>query len=233
MQMNDVPFRMTRRRFLSAAAGAALAAAAVPAASLAKPAGDGRATSDVLRVFLASTKGASGHFKETVLGKDGKPRSSAEGEFAFLRPGRFRWVYRKPFSQTIVCDGKKLWLYDEELMQVTVKPIGASLPQTPAAILFGNDDLEKDWNLKAEAMPEGATKITAEPKKEGGFASVELLFAASGLPQEMVLCDLFGQRTRYEFTAFEQTIPDEALFVFVPPKGVDVSELGADAAGSN
>lgn len=51
------------------------------------------------------------------------PRARTQsGTFEFQRPGKFRFVYVKPFEQTIVADGKTLWLHDVDLNQVTSRP---------------------------------------------------------------------------------------------------------------
>ena len=206
--------------------------AAVCAAFAGKPkTAQASASVEVLQVFLSKAKGAVGRFKETVYGKDGKQKSTAEGEFAFSRPGRFRWTYTKPYAQTIVCDGKKLWIYDEDLMQVTIKPVDGTLPQTPAAILFGGDNLEKDWTLSAETRGNDQTAVKAVPKVESGFESVEIVFSADGEPLEMTLCDLFGQRTRYAFESFKLEMPDASRFTFEPPAGVDVNDMSGIASG--
>lgn len=223
------PFVASRRRFLGKSAAFLIVLSVQHPVVAAEASARKSSSADALQRFLVSTKGASGRFKETVFGKDGKVRSSAEGEFAFLRPGRFAWVYKKPYVQRIICDGRKLWIYDEDLMQVTVKPVGSALPQTPAAILFGDANIEEDWHLEEKTLENGCTSIRAVPREEGGFQAVEFVFSQELLPLEMTLFDLFGQRTRYVFESFSAESPDEKLFRFEPPKGVDVNDMSAEA----
>ena len=119
-------FFLPRRTLLLAALGSLL-----PGVSLAA---EGSA---VLEKFLAQVSGAEGAFRQETRDRTGKITNAAEGTFAFLRPGAFDWLYEKPWRQRIVSDGKTIWVYDEDLMQVTVKPAGDALAQTPAALLFG------------------------------------------------------------------------------------------------
>ena len=116
-------------------------------------------------------------------------------------------------------------------MQATIKPVDGTLPQTPAAILFGGDNLEKDWTLSAETRGNDQTAVKAVPKVESGFESVEIVFSADGEPLEMTLCDLFGQRTRYAFESFKLEMPDASMFTFEPPAGVDVNDMSGIASG--
>lgn len=74
-----------------------------------------------LEAFLSHVSAAEGAFRQRVVDRSGKLVNEAEGIFAFRRPGAFLWNYEKPWKQQVVSDGQTLWLYDEDLMQVTVK----------------------------------------------------------------------------------------------------------------
>ena len=172
-----------------------------------------------LEAFLSHVSAAEGAFRQRVVDRSGKLVNEAEGIFAFRRPGAFLWNYEKPWKQQVVSDGQTLWLYDEDLMQVTVKKVSDALGATPAAVLFGSGTLPKDWQTSSEA---GAVTLT--PKEpQAGFESVKVVFDASGNPDSMLLRDTFGQTTEVKFLRFkalEQMNPDR--FRFVIPKGVDV-----------
>src|SRR4029434_1975401 len=86
---------------------------------------------DELRSFLAQTQSARGEFTQKVSGRSAAAAKSSSGNFVFQRPGKFRWTYDKPFEQVIVADGEKLYLYDKDLNQVTIKKLGAALPASP------------------------------------------------------------------------------------------------------
>ena len=65
----------------------------------------------------------------------------------FERPGKFRWVYEKPYAQLIVGDGSKVWFYDQDLNQVTVRKLDVALGSSPAALLAGSVDIENSFDL--------------------------------------------------------------------------------------
>lgn len=178
---------------------------------------------DKLRNFIQQTQSAKSHFTQTVLSKSARPVQEASGTMEFLRPGKFRWTYEKPYEQLIVGDGVKLWVYDAELNQVTVKNLDQAIGSSPAALLAGNNEIEKFFNLKDIGSRDGVEWLEATPKgKESTFESVRMGFNQANL-QMMELRDNFGQTTIIRFSAIERNPKIGAnQFKFVPPKGADV-----------
>ena len=183
---------------------------------------------DQLHQFLEGSKTAKSSFSQSVIYKNGKEGQKASGTMIFLRPGKFRWNYDKPYSQVIVGDGAKLWSYDKELNQVVVKPMGQALGSSPAALLAGDNSLEKNFDLKDGGEVGGLAWLDATPKNnEAGFERVRIGFKG-GLPQAMEVRDNFGQTTVLQFVGFERNVSVTAdTFRFVPPKGADVIGEGA------
>jgi len=208
-----------RRRFI-----AALPVATLLGLGAVSPAARAAALGQ-LRAFLADTRSARGEFTQKVLRADGSVAESSSGDFAFARPGRFRWEVRKPFEQLLVADGQRLWFYDKDLNQVTVRRLSDSLASTPAAILFGDADLERDFTLRELAPRDGLEWVEALPRsKEAGFERIELGMRDS-LPVAMEVADAFGHTTVFGFHAIARNAsPAPDLFRYVPPKGVDVVE---------
>ena len=178
---------------------------------------------DQLRAFAAQTKSARGEFTQSIV-KSGQTKTSS-GSFAFLRPGKFRWAYAKPFEQLLVADGEKLWIYDKDLNQVTVKKLGNALGESPAAILFGNNDLEKSFVLKEAGARDGLEWLDATPRgKDSTFSRVSIGFR-NGAPEAMELHDAFGQVSRLAFRNLVRNADNAAgQFSFTPPKGADIFE---------
>lgn len=176
-----------------------------------------------LDVFMDGTKRLKARFSQTVFDKNGRKTQEATGDMFISRPGKFRWVYLKPYSQLIVGDGKKLWIHDEDLDQVTVRNLDNALGDSPAALLAGNNDIAKLFNLKDAGSKEGLEWLEATPKsKEGSFEQVRMGFKGSDL-QTMELKDNFGQTTVLRFSNLERNPSLSAkLFRFTPPKGVDI-----------
>ncbi len=176
-----------------------------------------------LHQFLKSTQTARANFNQVVINKSGKAGQKASGDMLFQRPGKFRWNYEKPYSQLIVGDGSKLWSYDKDLNQVVIKPMGKAIGASPAALLAGDNEMEKNFNLRDSGEADGLAWLEATPKNgEAGFERVRIGFK-NGLPQAMEVRDNFGQTTQLQFSSFERNAAVTAdSFRFTPPKGADV-----------
>jgi outer membrane lipoprotein carrier protein len=177
---------------------------------------------DQFRTFLKATQHARGSFVQSVVAKSGRKPQQSAGFFAFQRPGKFRWSYEKPYQQLLVSDGKKLWSYDPDLKQVTVRKLGDALGSSPAALLAG-DSLEENFLLIAGGTADGLEFVEATPNtKEGTFQSVRIGMK-DNLPRVMEVHDNFGQTTTLLLSGFEVNAPLPAdTFRFTPPKGADV-----------
>lgn len=178
---------------------------------------------DQLKNFVESTKTARADFSQTVTGKSGRKPQQSSGQMMFARPGKFRWVYDKPYPQLLVGDGRKLWVYDPDLRQVSVRPLGKALGSSPAALLAGENEIEKNFLLGEGGSRDGLDWVEAKPKNpEAGFERLRIGLAGSEL-RAMEIFDNFGQTTLLRFTAFERNpaLP-ASLFQFAPPKGADV-----------
>jgi len=139
------------------------------------------------------------------------------------RPGRFRWTYEKPYRQLIVADGQRVWIYDEDLNQVTVRKVDQALGATPAALLSGAQDIEKAFVLTDGGTSGGLEWLAARPiASDSPFTDIRIGFEGA-LPVQIELVDNFGQRTTIRLAAFE-TNPELApdLLRFTPPQGADV-----------
>jgi outer membrane lipoprotein carrier protein len=181
---------------------------------------------DQFRSFVSTTKAAKGEFTQRQMKQmDGtsKVSNAATGTFVFARPGKFVWTYQKPYEQLLQADGEKLYIYDKDLNQVTVKQLGNALGSSPAAILFGSNDLEKNFTLKEAGTKDGLEWLVATPKaKDTTFDSIGIGLK-DGVPQAMELHDSFGQVSLLSFTKFEKNPAMAAQqFKFVVPKGADV-----------
>ncbi|MCA1978098.1 MAG: outer membrane lipoprotein chaperone LolA [Thiobacillus sp.] len=176
-----------------------------------------------LKAFIAGARTAEADFTQTVVDKTGRVTQQASGKMAFSRPGKFRWDYTAPYQQIIVGDGTKLWLYDADLDQVTVKPLGDVVAGTPAALLAGDNAIEKYFNLKNAGESGGLEWLEATPRNsDTTFERIRMGFRGDVLAQ-MELVDQFGQRTTLKLSRFARNPGIAASrFRFTPPKGADV-----------
>lgn len=175
------------------------------------------------QAYLRDTQTARADFEQRVYDRDRKLVQQSTGQFSFLRPGRFRWAYARPYAQLIVGDGARVWIHDEDLNQVTVRPMARALGSTPAALLAGATDVERAFVLTDAGRRDGLDWLEAAPReRESGFERIRLGMGAAGV-QAMELTDHFGQTTVLRFSGIVRNPPlDAAAFRFTPPKGTDV-----------
>ncbi|WP_040851732.1 outer membrane lipoprotein chaperone LolA [Nitrosospira lacus] len=177
-----------------------------------------------LKTFVQDTRTVRATFVQTVLDKNMRVVQRGGGTMQFERPGKFRWVYEKPYEQLIVGDGARIWFYDRDLDQVTVRKLDLAIGTSPAALLAGSSNIEADFDL-TEIGSQGDTEwLEAKPRtKEGTFEWVRLGFTPAGGLKAMELHDNFGQTTVLTFSRMEQNPRlSSELFKFTPPEGVDV-----------
>jgi outer membrane lipoprotein carrier protein len=203
---------------LSTTVRAALLAAA---AILAAPA---RASAtDDLRDFVRTVKTGRATFSQTVTSPQGKKKQS-RGSFEFERPNRFRFVYEKPYAQTVVGDGARVWLYDPDLNQASSRRMGEALGATPAALLVSSD-IEREFRLAEQPARDGLQWVQATPRQaDGTIRWLRVGFKDHALAQ-LEIADSFGQDSLLVFDGFQPNAPVPAAdFTFTPPKGADVVE---------
>lgn len=221
--------KINRRNFCAGAAAFAAVASvpAVPGVCIAAP-----SALQCLNNFVKNVAAASGSFTQSVKDKNGKSvDGDSTGTFVFSRPGKFRWETVKPWAQSIVSDGKTIWLWDPDLNQVTVKNVVAETAGTnAAAVLFGEGDIDAAFRL-TDVSESGKPRVEAVPRKEDPtFAKIFIGFDGAGELASLDLIDHFGQTTHLEFSGMkkEKSLPS-SRFEFVIPKGADV--LGDGSQG--
>jgi outer membrane lipoprotein carrier protein len=178
---------------------------------------------DELRDFVRNVKSGRSTFTQTVTAPNGKQKLS-NGSFEFSRPNRFRFVYEKPYAQTVVGDGTKVWIYDPDLNQASSRKTGDALANTPAALIVSND-IDKVFTLADQPSKDGLDWVLATPRAtEGTVRSLRVGFKGHALAQ-LEIDDSFGQKSVLVFNGFEANakLPPDT-FVFTPPKGADVVE---------
>ena len=178
---------------------------------------------EALKSFISNTDTAQARFAQMVLDRNMRQLQQASGTMQFSRPGKFRWVYDKPYEQVIVGDGTQLWIYDKDLNQVTVRRLDRALGSSPAALLAGKDVLEENYTLSNVGSQEGLEWVEAVPKtQDTAFERVRIGFGKSGL-EAMELRDQFGQITVIKFADLQRnpSLPPDT-FKFTPPAGADV-----------
>ncbi|MCG2634609.1 MAG: outer membrane lipoprotein chaperone LolA [Gammaproteobacteria bacterium] len=186
-------------------------------------------SSDPLAQFLQDTQSLQAVFGQDVSDENGELIESSSGQFWLARPGRFRWQYSVPYHQLLVADGEQLWIYDEELAQVTVQPQSQVMSEAVGLLLAGESEVMDQFRVELMSDKTAETRYALRPRsEESGLERIELVFVG-GLVQQMELWDKLGQITRLRFAEVElkASLAPE-LFRFIPPEGVDVIGVGGD-----
>ncbi|MFL6618416.1 MAG: outer membrane lipoprotein chaperone LolA [Povalibacter sp.] len=174
--------------------------------------------------FIADLKTLQAEFQQTLTDSKGQVTDRSSGTLAIQRPNRFRWDYREPHEQLIVADGSRVYLYDADLEQVTVRRLDTSISATPAMLLSGEGKLADNFTIKESSRDANAQWVMMEPKRsDTDFKWVRLGFANADTLKFMQLADKLGQITTLEFSNVQKNAPlDAARFTFTPPAGADV-----------
>ena len=162
-------------------------------------------------------------FDQVVLDEALNPIQESSGTLWIERPGKFRWDYVLPYRQLIVGDGRKIWVYDKGLQQVTVRRMAGGLGNTPAILLAGTSNLTANFQIRNMGRQGRFDWVSMKPKvHDGGFRDIRIGFKGNQV-RSLVMVDSFGQTTRITLHDVRENRPiDPARFRFTPPKGVDV-----------
>jgi outer membrane lipoprotein carrier protein len=178
---------------------------------------------DRLERFFEEVRSLEAKFMQKVFGEDGRLVQASSGRVQIMRPGRFRWEYRQPDAQLILADGEKLWIYDSELEQATVKTIETALGAAPIMLLTGERPLADEFEIKPVERRDGLEWVKLRPKvQDTEFSRVILGLDEEGV-KRMILHDQFGQTTVIRLLNVRtnaELSPD--TFKFDPPIGTDV-----------
>lgn len=206
---------MIRMRSLLAATAIALLATAGAAWAGAR---------DDLAAFSRNLKGLDGRFEQKLYDLDGRLKETSTGRVALSAPRLFRWEYATPYEQLIVADGEKVWVFDPDLDQVTVRPQGPEEQNSPLAALIDPARLDRDFTVREAGARDGLEWLQLAPRssEQAGFSTARLGFAGGALVR-MEVVDTLGQRTEVAFSGWSRNPSFAAgTFRFVPPAGVDV-----------
>jgi len=176
-----------------------------------------------LKAFLKNTKSLTADFKQVLINEQGNPVQTSHGLFYLQRPGKFRWDYLRPFQQQIISTAGKVWFYDTDLEQVTIKKLDESVGSTPALLLSGEISLEDNFTMEQQGVDGDLMWVKLVPKNPESTFKYVLM----GLDNEslggMELSDNFGQLTRIYFSNVVLNPPlKQTLFEFKAPEGVDI-----------
>jgi outer membrane lipoprotein carrier protein len=176
-----------------------------------------------LKAFLKNTKSLTADFKQVLINEQGNPVQTSHGLFYLQRPGKFRWDYLRPFQQQIISTAGKVWFYDTDLEQVTIKKLDESVGSTPALLLSGEISLEDNFTMEQQGVDGDLMWVKLVPKNPESTFKYVLMGLNNDSLGGMELSDNFGQLTRIYFSNVVLNPPlKQTLFEFKAPEGVDV-----------
>ncbi|MFU8790207.1 MAG: outer membrane lipoprotein chaperone LolA [Methylobacter sp.] len=176
-----------------------------------------------LKAFLKNTKSLTADFKQVLINEQGNPVQTSYGLFYLQRPGKFRWDYLRPFQQQIISTAGKVWFYDTDLEQVTIKKLDESVGSTPALLLSGEISLDDNFTMEQQGVDGELMWVKLVPKNPESTFKYVLMGLSNESLGGMELSDNFGQLTRIYFSNVVLNPPlKQTLFEFKAPEGVDV-----------
>ncbi len=176
-----------------------------------------------LDAFLSGLDSMRARFVQSLVDAEGRMLEESEGVLLLNRPGRFRLSYEKPYEQLYIADGERVWMYDRDLEQVTVRLQEQALGSTPALLLSGSEPLEKNFTIEELGTHEGYQWLRLKPRTRDSEFEYFRLAMEGDVLRAMEMVDGFGQTTRIYFYTVERNVPVRAdAFKFTPPPGVDV-----------
>lgn len=177
-----------------------------------------------LRSRLDAMTSLQGEFTQVLIDMDGEVLEESSGDFAMARPGKFDWHTREPFEQRLVSDHESIWLYDPDLMQVTVREFDEELQDTPALILSDElTALNEQFEITHSETDEGWDAFRLEPKDDDSLFAALVLTFEGDLLREIRMDDNLDQITRFTLSDLTRNKSiDDGRFTFEVPDGVDV-----------
>ena len=176
-----------------------------------------------LQYFLTDLNTLEAKFFQTLINENGDNLEKTEGILYLKTPGSFFWHYQKPYEQKIISNGNKLWIFDEDLEQVTIKNIDNKIEQTPAGIILGNQSIKEHFVQVNLGIIDSYDWIELTPKDlDAQYKSIKIGFNNDNLGM-MIIVDNLEQITRIDFADAKKNIKlSSEIFNFIVPDNIDI-----------
>ncbi len=183
-----------------------------------------------IEAFLAEFTTMAADFEQRLLGASGELLENSSGTVRLRRPGMFSWLYREPYVQQIVSDGETLWVYEEDLEQVTISDAPAAAGDSPILALHGGFNVPAHYEVTQLDNEDGLSWWELTPKDpQAQYRALRLAFAGNEL-RRITLLDGLGQQVLLTLRNIRRNPRlDLKDFQFVPAPGVDVIDARANA----
>ena len=182
---------------------------------------------DELNRFATDLETLHAKFEQRVMRSDGGVEDESSGEVWLQSPHFFRWEYGGEFPEQVIADGERIWIFDEVLEQVTVKPQAEFNNDSPLVILTDIKRLDELFEVREAGDIDGMVLLELRAHSAESEFDRMLVGLSEGRLQMLAMEDAFGMRTEIRFNELQKNLPlESSLFQFTPPEGVDV--IGAD-----
>lgn len=173
-----------------------------------------------LSQLLKNMHSMQADFTQSIVDKRGKVVQKSVGRMDLQRPNHFRWDVRSPIKQLIITNGKKIWIYDPDLEQVTIRKLVKAAGETPA-MLLSDENLTLTNDFSVQQLNDSSFLLI--PKDQGSIISSLKLGFSNQQIREMQMQDHLGHTTKIEFSHVVLNKPESAsLFNFKPPANIDI-----------
>ncbi len=182
---------------------------------------------------FAETATLRARFEQKVFDAATGQTLASRGTVLLKKPRRMLWEYKEPETQTILADGKNLYLHTPADRQVTVQPLENLLTsRSPALFLAGGTPLRENFRITVVPRPNDSkipqASLLLEPK-EKSLTVTRIAIRVSTEDYSIIsftLNDWTGNRSEVVFTDMEVNGPvADKAFSFTRPKGTEVIEV--------
>jgi len=195
------------------------------------------ASKKLLRAKLVNLSFFSANFTQNVVSEAGELLEQSSGILAISKPNLANWHTLEPDEVTIVSDGSDVWFYNPWIEQVSVYSLSAAIAKTPILLLTSKDELL--WRQYTVSQTKSSQQVdhfvisAIDPNSQ--IKSLTLVFSTeyqkvqeSNL-SEFSFLDATGQVSHITLSNFDaQTVPENSLFNFVVPEGVQIDDQRAN-----
>jgi outer membrane lipoprotein carrier protein len=176
-----------------------------------------------LEQFTSGLNSLQANFNQEIFAADGRLVETSSGRLVLVKPDFFRWDYTGEYPQQIVADGKRVWIYDIELEQVSIKVQSSAAADSPLSVLTRPETIDEQFKITELGSADGEALLELVPLDEQAEFNRIIVGLADNQMRSMILEDAFGQRTHISYLDLEVNgeVAD-GTFKLEFPDGVDI-----------
>jgi outer membrane lipoprotein carrier protein len=178
-----------------------------------------------LTELLSGIETLQADVRQLIVESTGGVLEESEIKFMLKRPNGFYWETLNPYPELVVTDGRSLWNYQPDLLQVSIEDWEAERSELAAQLLNGNiAEIEADYFINGGRIGSGNTwEFVLEPVDPASLYERVTLYFRDRRLDSIHIDNGNGQRTFWEFFEhrFNESLED-SIFVFNIPDDIEV-----------